>query len=534
MVGGAAVGAASILGTPFTAGGSALGLPVAAGMIGAGAAAFGGGAYGMTNDRTRQSINPLGQKEYDQMLSKDQAVDFRKTYEDLKNQNPGKKLALEDFEQNKNRNVQSQRTLGLSNNGFYGEGGFLNNVQQGGFMGEQGIGMANSIVAAGGSSRMGTQARFGLEMERSGLTNASSILGATSGSIQNPEANKRATISIMSEAFKIGLDSTNFAEENRKFTQAAANVIGRTGVTSENDQDRLSATLAQFMGEKTNAGVGAAQSAYEKSQERGSQTSGRRGALRFQAAMKDKDLSKMSTSDLTEMLSMRPEEMNASNPAMAEFARSAGISVDQLVDKMTGKGGVNDAGRLLFPGQKDKIGDASSKLNKYMADNGLSYSDLGDKARKGELPSEIQQALGRTMIENNKGEQGGLTTSEGIAQAGEFVQGAPRGVNSNSGKENAESQLKGSGRLEDLFTQKAAEGAEEARKNFSGMTEELYKAAAGAKAFIQAVAPLAGTLNTSAGQTNRSLPQGNAFNTDISLTAGGAQQQTQANKPKGN
>lgn len=530
---GLVTGGASLLGMPFTAGGSAIGLPAAGAMIGSGAAAFGAGAYGMANDRTRQSINPFGQKEYDQLLAKNQAVDFRQNYENLKNQDPGKKLALEDFEQNRERNVRAQRQLGLSNNQFYKGGGFLADVQQGGFMAEQGIGMANQIVGAGGSARMGQNAKFGLQMERAGLTNASGILGTMSGSIQNPEANKRATIAIMSEAFKIGLDNTDFAEENRRFSQAAANIIGKTGVTSETDQERLTGILSQFMAQKTNSGVQEAQTAYEKYQERGSQTSGRRGTLRFAEAMKDKDLSKMNTSDLTELLSMRPDQMNASNPAMAEFARSAGIPVDQLVEKMTGKGGINAAGRFTFPGQQKKIGEASEKINQYMKESGNSWSDIGDMSRKGTLPVNIQQALGRAMIEANKSESGGLTAGGGLATVGEFIesQARPGDMKGKALKDLNE----GPGRVEDQFNKQAAAGAEEARKNFNQMTEELWKAVAGAEAFTKAMAPVSGVLGSAANTNKSSLPQGQGSNLDIITNfSNGAVLQPNANKPKGN
>lgn len=521
-VGGAAVGAA--IGSVVPVIGTAIGAVIGGGL---GAA----GSYFNSNDRTRQSINPFGQKEYNKLLANEQQADFRKTYEDIKNQDPGKKLAMEDFEANKERNVRIQRTLGLSNNQFYKGGGFLSDVQQGGFMGEQGINMANQIVGAGGSARMGQNAKFGLQMERAGLTNASGILGTMSGSIQNPEANKRATISIMSEAFKIGLDNTAFAEENRRFAQAAANVIGRTGVTSEDDQNKLAAVLSQFTGQRTNSGVQEAQTAYEKFQERGSQTSGRRGALRFAELMKDPVLSKLSTSDATELMSMRPEEMNSSNPAMASFAKSANTTVEDLVERMQGPSGVNQAGRFLFPGQREKVTSTAEKLNTYMKKNNLSYTEFGDMSRKGELPEAEQAQFGDIIKELQKSEAGGLTAKGGIAAAGEFLHGVDKA--GGGGKSRAQEELeKGPGRLEDAFTKKAAEGADEARKNFNLMTDSLWKVVEGANALTKATAPLAATLHNAAQQNVNQLPKGNAFNTDIANAASGAQTQQQSNKPK--
>jgi hypothetical protein len=527
VLGGLATGAASLAGMPFTAGGSALGLPAAGAMIAGGAGMIGGGVAGLSNDRSRKGI--LGGKEYEQLLASQQAKDFRQTLDDLKEQDPGKKLALEDFEKNYQKNVQSQRMLGLSNKEFYGEGGFKQKAAAAGFMPEQAIGMAQSIVGAGGSARMGRSAEFGLQMERAGISNAGNILGAMSGSIQSPESTKRATISIISEAFKIGLDNTEFAEENRRFTQAAANIIGKSGATSETDQDRLTQTLGMFLGERSNRGVEASQTAYERFQERGSQLGGRRGAMRFAAARQDQNLGKLGTAELTELLGMRPEDIREDTAVGRTFAKEAGFegkdAVKQLQDKLKA---LNKQSRFLVPSNAKKVQEQQSVVEKYMKENGLNYTDLAEKSRKGELPSDVDYAYGKMQIATNIEEKGGLQTATSEAATGEFLEGV--GPAKGGGKAGAKALLEGpTGRLEDTFTRKAAEGADEARKNFNAMTNELNKAAAATKDFVGSLAPLADQLRGTAVQRQAVQPKGNATGRDIV----GPILQTQAGKPKG-
>lgn len=526
--GGLLTGAASLAGMPFTAGGSALGLGAAGTMIAGGAGMIGGGVAGLSNDRSRKGI--LGGKEYEQLLASQQAKDFRQTLDDLKEQDPGKKLALEDFEKNYQKNVQSQRMLGLSNKEFYGEGGFKQKAAAAGFMPEQAIGMAQSIVGAGGSARMGRSAEFGLQMERSGLSNAGSVLGAMSGSIQNPESTKRATISIMSEAFKIGLDNTDFAEENRRFTQAAANIIGKSGATSESDQDRLTQTLGMFLGERSNKGVEAAGGAYERFQERGSQLGGRRGAMRLSAARQDANLSRLGTAELTELLGMRPEDIREDSASSRSFAKDAGLEGPGAVGKLQEKlKALNKQSRFLVPSNASKVKDQQGVVEKYMKEQGLSYSEIREKSRKGELPNDVDYALGKIDIAGNIEEKGGLTTAASEAATGEFFEGSS-GSTKKADKGATKAMLEGTGgRLEDTYTKKAAEGADEARKNFNAMTEELGKAAAATKEFVNSVAPLADQLHGTAGSRQQTQPKGNPMNRDIV----GPILQPQAGKPKG-
>ena len=413
------------------------GIGTAIGGIG-GAVAGGIGAYSNMGDRNRVGLNPFAQKQYDQLLASERAKDFRETLENMKSQDPMKQQVLENYEKNYMRDAATQRQLGITDQGMYGGGGFLSRVHQGGFMTEQGIGMANSIIGAGGSARMGRQAQFGLGMERAGLTNAGGILGSLSGSIQSPEATKRATISIMSEAFRVGLDNTDFAEENRRFTQAAAQIIGRSGVTGEGGQDRIAEMLGQFMGERTNRGVESAQGAYERQQQRGSQLGGRRGALRLTQAMKDPVLSKFSTQDLTELLGARPDQLRADSSFLQSYAVEAGTTPEEVMKAISK---VNNQSRFLIPGRAKEVEKLSGNVNKYMQEQKIGYSELVERSRKGQLPPDIAKDFGMIQRRISQEESGGFETSGIEAQAGEFLPGYKAPGATAGGKQRALDQI---------------------------------------------------------------------------------------------
>lgn len=524
MLGAGLLGAAgSVLASPFTFGASAAGLMPSLGVAGAGAAAMGLGLYGASNDRTRMSMVP-GSKEYQTLLASERASDFRKSYADLKDQDPSKKLTVESFEANRDRNVRAQRMMGLSNQQFYGDNGFMHQTHMAGFMTEQGLQNASAIVGAGGSGRM-ANSPLGLQMDRSGL-NGASMLGSLSGSIQTPEANKNAVISIMSEAFKVGLDSTNFAEENRKFTQAAASVIGRVGVSNKDDQQDLAGVFSQFLSSKTNQGVATGANQYEAFQKRSSQTTGRRGALSYSAAMKDPLLGKLDQKTLTEALSIRDEDLNSNNVALDAIADRSGAKGATAKDVISSLKKAHEAGRYLSPDMKRNMSGPQQKLEKYMKGNNLSLADVGDKIRDGTLPQEYRIAAGNMLIEQSSiNNSEGIKTSDGLSTIGEFFPNSKK-TGTKSSKEIDES-LNKSDRIEDQYTRKSAEGADEARKAFNGLTEELWKVVKGVDALKDSAVASSSSLHSGSGKNLTSLPQGTPFPSPAAVMA------PNANKPKG-
>lgn len=487
VVGGLAIGAASIAGMPFSAGGSALGLGTAGAAITAGSAL-------LLNDRARTSV--LHPQDYQNLLAAQQATDFRNNLENLKKQDPRKGELLNHFEANYMRDIQSQRTLGLSSEGFRGNTGFLRRGVDAGFTNEMTIGMGNAIVGAGGSSRMGQQSPFALQMERGGLTNAAQLMGALSGGIQSPVASKDAMIAIMSEAFKKGLDNANYVEEMRRFASAATDIISRTGAATPEGQARLADTFGMFLGDKTNRGVQSAQTAYEAYQQRGSQLGGRRGIMRYSEALKNKHLASLDPTDLTELLAMRPEDLQ-SDPAALEYFRQKG-GYKNNTELLRDISDIQKKTRIEIPGVRKEYEEKALQVAQYLKKTGMTTTEFLQRERQGVnrpgisapgfgLPEGIMGAYGGLGIKRNIGEKGGYTAAEGAANLGEAMRAVP-GINIPEGqlKGSTESLMAPTGKIEDTFISDIAKSADLVRQNFDELKGVLTKASAAAQGLAEA------------------------------------------------
>lgn len=337
--GASAGAAATALGGPLTAlGGGVLG--------GIGGAAI--GAYKAFGDPAQRALmmsaipGSIGKRygaEYESIQTAKTGEDYQKALADLKNQNPGKTMASQYYEQNYQGNLQSQRAMGMSNEGFYGRGGFLQGGVNAGFGPEMMQQMSSGILGAGGSSRGAAgNSVFGNQLARNmNMTNSPQILGALSGGMGGAEASREATIKILSEGMRLGLDDSKFAEENRRFTQVAAEIISRSGAQSEGDAGRTAGGFGGFVAENTNKGIEAAKSAYEQYQQISSTTSGPRGVMRAAGFLSDPKLSMLSTIEKQSLMGMKEEEINEGNLQAVAIADKLGISVDDLKDRVGGK-----------------------------------------------------------------------------------------------------------------------------------------------------------------------------------------------------
>ena len=503
----------------------------------AGVPMMAGGAAMLTNDRSRLALTGGG-KEYEQILSSERAKNFRENLENLKNQDPLKIATIDSYEQNYRQQLDTQRMLGLSDQSFRGGGGFQARGHQAGFMSDQMAGMAGGIVGAGGSTGMGGQAQFGLQMQRAGLTNASGILGSLSNSIGSTESTKRATISIMAEAFKEGMDNTDFAEENRRFTQSVAQAIGKSGATSVEDQDRISRMFGQFMGERTNRGVEAAGSAYEAFQARGSQTTGRRGAIRMAEAVNDPNLGKLDTQEINELLSARPDQLKSTNPMVQAYAKKAGLQPEALLDRLQGG---RDKSRFLVPGRKEKADQYSKTINDYLQKSGMTYSEFAEKANAGgkdltgpggtEAMNSFGMLQGLISMENPQG----MEEKEVTAQAGEEVNARNPNATPEQ-KARAQAELEKRDRMGDQMEAAGAVGEDAARKNLNAMTDDLEKAAKAASMFADTVVAQAQKIGAGSQANTAAQPQGTGFNKDLAnrfnYTPDGNTSQPQGGVPK--
>jgi hypothetical protein len=254
MRGGAGMAAGAATGGGIGAGIGALAGGIGAvpgGAIGAGiGGSIGGGLGGMSaimgamgDPRKRallMSEMPLiggrFKDQYQGMVADQFSKDYNTSYEAQKKQNPFKTATIGEYEQNYMRDLGAQRSMGLSDEGLTGKGGFMRSNIDAGFTPEMGLQMAGNIQQAGGSTRMARDSAFGNQLSRgANLTNAGQVLGSLSSGMGDSGSSKQATIKILAEGMRLGLDDSKFAEENRRFTQAAADIISKSGATSAAD-----------------------------------------------------------------------------------------------------------------------------------------------------------------------------------------------------------------------------------------------------------------------------------------------------------
>ena len=364
-MGGAVGSAVPILGTGL---GTAIG--AAPGVITAGKGIF----DLMGNERRRSLLlspfSSTANRRYESMLAQELGQDYNNAYEAQKQQNPFKTAAVAEYEQNFMRNLGAQRSMGIGNEQFYGQGGFLRQGIGAGFTPEMMMEMSSGILGAGGSSRgaFGT-AMFGNQLARGlNLTNAGQVLGTLSGGIGDAGGTREATIKILAEGMKIGLDGTKFAEEQRRFTAIAADIIAKSGATSATDFERISGGFGRFVAEQSNMGISAAQSAYQQYQQISSTTSGPRGVMRQAGFMSSPELRQLSTIEKQALMQVPEGELNTNNQLVAGLAAKYGIPVEQFVSSIQK---VNEGAVSRFS-EHDKIRD---RLREGGVDIGRAGSD---------------------------------------------------------------------------------------------------------------------------------------------------------------
>ena len=473
---GATIGAGiGSFGGPFgTAGGALIG----------GALGLGKGVWDVMGDERQRSLalspfSSTASKRYQSMLAEELANNYSQSYEGQKKQNPFKFAAGQEYEQNWNRNLQAQRGMGLGNGGFYGGGGFMQNNINAGFTGEMGLEMSGSILGAGGSTRMARESAFGNQMSRGlDLTNAGNVLGTLSGGLGSSESTKQATIKILAEGMKLGLDDSKFAEENRKFVQSAAEIVSKSGARGESDFERVIGGFGKFVGENTTSGLGAAKTAYEQYQSISQSTTGPRGTMRAAGFMADKDLRRISTMTKQALMQVPESDLNESNPVVQAAAQEAGISEKDLVSKVTN---VNQGAVSRFS-ESDALRDKVRQYAKSIGKENLSQEDI-DKA-----PKDIKDAFNK-MVSFQTTELGYQGQREAVARGlGTVNVGAGGGAGA-LGRENiiSDKLTRDTGRIEDATVKAMAADSKVVLENFNEMAPAMRRAAESTAAWTREV-----------------------------------------------
>lgn len=359
---------------------------VAGGLMAAGGVASVVSSKRLTNAFLADGGDAKSKAAYEGQLFEEASGEYSKNYEDRKNQNPFKTQATNEYMQNLMPRLDFQRKMGMNDSSFYGGGGQTGFMRQGtdnGFTPEMMMGMASGIQGAGGSTRSSQQnSLFGLQLQRNmGLTNAGSVLGKLSGSIGDSQATKQATIGILAEGMKLGLDDSKFAEENRKFTQAAADAVAKSGARNGDDIERIAAQFARFQGDKTSQGIEAGKNAYEKFQQDSSAITGPKGVMRMAGFRKDPLLSQLSTVDQMGLSQVPDADLNADNPLLQGAAKKLNVSPDELYKNISG---INDQSRNRLK-SSDVLRDRLRKALNGSGESSITRDNLN------KFPASVQQ-----------------------------------------------------------------------------------------------------------------------------------------------
>lgn len=257
----AALGGAGVLAGAGTGAlmGSAFGGPIGTvlggliGGVGAGLGIFGNSEeayYGLTNNQAAlsQMTGREAIENFETFKLQDRLKDPRTYYQ--------KKFMSE----NRDRLLQLQRSAGMSDEGLYGNLGFL---RQGSseFTFNQRAGMQGSIVGAGGSGSGGAQlSTMALQAQRSmGLTNAGQAMGRLS-SYLNASESEQAFVKILAKGVSVGLDESEYREEQKDYFNQVTAIASNIGGGS----DLVAASItAGIEGDISRRGIGMAGDAFK-------------------------------------------------------------------------------------------------------------------------------------------------------------------------------------------------------------------------------------------------------------------------------
>lgn len=273
------------------------------------------------------------------------------------------------------RNLSFQRQMGQGESGFRG---FLGGVNSAGFADDQGMGMSSSIMGAGGSTRASSgSAVLALQAQRNlDMTNAGGVIGKLSNSIGDSKATNQAFVSILAEGTRLGLDGSQYREENRKFTEAAAQAIGQSGAASGGGIGQILEQFGKFFGDKTGRGIEAGRGAYEISREDSMATTGPRGVMRAAGMMRDPLLRKLGGRDQAALSSMPSDQLTEDNPSIQAMARKAGTTAEAIIGSVTG---INSNSANIFKETDTARNRLMSLRKKYAMGNtsNIRYSGIG-------------------------------------------------------------------------------------------------------------------------------------------------------------
>lgn len=318
-------------GTAGFVGGAALGgigaLPGAA--IGTIGGAIAGGGAALLGTGLIEDVNARRLGTYQAEMEQQRADIFRQNFENMKQLDPTRRYAVNRYEREMMPNLQMMRATGMS------EGSLEDRLLQGtesGFTMDMTRQAMSGILGAGGSSESARQnATFVNQLQRNmNLTNAGDVVGRLSGLTTGASEAQSSTVKILAEAVGLGLDTSKFAAENRRFVDISTQVIQRSGAIDANAQANTMQGLSQFVAGPEMFRLQGAQSAYELTQQISGEAGGARGAIQAAAINRSPTLSQLNMDQRNQLLQLTEEQIRAGGPMLEGMAATAGISLEDL------------------------------------------------------------------------------------------------------------------------------------------------------------------------------------------------------------
>jgi hypothetical protein len=463
-VGGAGAAVAGGLGMAATGVGALPGLALSLG-----GAAYAGYNFISDENMRNKMLGGLGfnsrRQRYESGLVETAMKNYKQNLESEKSINSFKRMGEKYYNRTGLRNLRAQRTLGINDNQMYGEGGFLGSSLGQGFTEEQALQEMNNIISSGGSTRMARNPQEALKFIRNtSLTNAGSVMGRLSGTLGDSASTEQATIKILAEGMRQGLNGSEFAEEQRKFSQTVAQMVFRSGTETEQGAADIAKSFGSYLEDTTTRGIQGAQGAYQIQQGLSSTSGGIRGAIQAASIMNNKKLGNMTFDQRMSFMDLSEEDINAGGAEVESMAEASELSLEDFKKEAikvkrnaVGLRNSTDAYKKQYQ-EAVKTGDKKAARNimgKY-----ISALSAEDKTFKGKGRSE-REAFARS---NLSGEQGVVDTTS------------------------VTNQLKsGTGRMGDDTEKATARSQQIALEEFNKVKDDLQEAAKSASTMSSAM-----------------------------------------------
>lgn len=323
VAGGMAAGAklGGLMGTAVGPLGTAVG-GILGGIGGAAGAAMGffGGSeeayYGLTGNRAE--------------LSKMTGREAMQNYETFKfmqrMKDPTKYYQKKMLAENQRKFLALQRSGGMTDEEMFGKvGGPLGYIQRGSedFLLQERMGMSQQIVGAGGSGYGATQGNLhllALQAQRSmGLTNAGQAMGRLSGYMNEVES-KEAFINILSKGVSIGLDESEFREQNKDYLEQVTAIANKIG----GGEDLIAATIAAGVeGDISRRGIAMSGEAFERLENALNEQGGITGAARAGLISENERFQNIQGMDRIAFQNLKMSDIREDNPVMKMYYKKA-------------------------------------------------------------------------------------------------------------------------------------------------------------------------------------------------------------------